>query len=71
MRQARTGQRFQWKAMNRAPWEPTVCLLSAFLRIDTQAKQQLKVCSVSERVTGLLCSEDRSRRISLPLTLRS
>lgn len=70
MRQARTGQRFQWKAMNRAPWEPTVCLLSAFLRIDTQA-EQLKVCSVSERVTGLLCSEDRSRRISPSLTLRS
>lgn len=30
MRQARTGQRFLWKAMNRVPWEPTVCLLSVF-----------------------------------------
>lgn len=26
MRQARAGQRFLWNAMNRSPWEPTVCL---------------------------------------------
>lgn len=43
MRQARTGQRFQWKAMNRAPWEPYCLPPVGLLRIDTRA-EQLKLC---------------------------
>lgn len=48
------------------------CLLPpvGLLCIDTQA-EPLKVCWMSERVTGLLCLEDRSRRISILLTPRA
>lgn len=63
MRQARAGRRFHWKAMNRAPWEPTVCLLSVF-SVLTHGAEQLKVCWMSERVTGPLYFGGRSRRIS-------
>lgn len=67
MRQARTGQRFLWKAMNRVPWEPTVCLLTVvFVLTHRQSSKRY-----AERVTGLLYLEDRSRRISLPLTHRA
>lgn len=47
----------------------TYCLPPVgLLHIDTRA-ERLKVFSMSERVTELLYLGDRSRRISLPLTL--